>query len=171
MHHYLGLDNSVGLSSVLAGAASVEEAVKVVKIGGYLPSRDRRAIAVRPDSRDEGSQLHKDLLCLTAGPLPPNPAELLSSPRMDEILQNLSALADHVLIDSAPLLLVADAVRLASRVDGVIIVSRASTATVDQAHEVRHILDRVGARSVGLVVSGGEVAWWPKLRAQLLQYR
>jgi Mrp family chromosome partitioning ATPase len=72
-------------------------------------------------------------------------------------LTALMSLVDYVLIDSAPILLVADAVGLASRVDGVIIVSRAGSATVDQAHEIRTTLERVGARLVGLVITGVKV--------------
>jgi Mrp family chromosome partitioning ATPase len=63
-------------------------------------------------------------------------------------------MADYVLIDSAPVLLVADAVSVASRVDGVIVVSRLGRATIDQARDVRATLDRVGARLVGVVISG-----------------
>ncbi|OFV81657.1 MAG: hypothetical protein A2W26_13690 [Acidobacteria bacterium RBG_16_64_8] len=150
MHRYLHLDNDVGLSTVLAGAARVEDAVKRVKTSDFLPEQ----VQGTRYSPQREQALQKDFLCLTSGPLPPNPAELLASPRMGEILKTLGTLADHLLIDSAPVLSVADAVSLASRVDGVIVVSRASSATIDQAHEIRNILDRVGARLIGLVVTG-----------------
>jgi len=154
MHRYLRLDNSIGLSTVLAGDAQVQEAVKVVTIASFAPHANVRTNGSQPSGRT----LDKDLLCLTSGPLPPNPAELLASPRMGEVIKSLTSVSDHVLIDSAPLLLVADAMSLAPRVDGVILVSRAGSATIDQAREVRNVLDRVGARPVGIVISGVKVS-------------
>jgi capsular exopolysaccharide synthesis family protein len=154
MHSYLGLNNDVGLSSVLAGSITVKDATKVVETAKFLPSHGRDILA----SGDREPHLHKDLLCLTSGPIPPNPAELLASPRMSEILKALSSLADHVLIDSAPVLPVADTLSIAPRVDGVIIVCRAKTATSDNAREVRSTLERVGARLVGLVIAGVKVS-------------
>ncbi len=150
MHKYLHLDNSVGLSTVLAGGLQVEKAIKVVKIASFLPRPDNQPA----NGEVSGKALDKDLLCLTSGPLPPNPAELLALPRMGEIIKSLTAVADHVLVDSAPLLPVVDAVSLAPRVDGVIIVARAGKTTIDQAREVKNVLERVGARTVGLVISG-----------------
>ncbi len=150
MHKYLYLDNSAGLSNVLAGSIQVEQAIKVVKIAGFLPRADQHA----HNGELSGKGLDKDLLCLTSGPLPPNPAELLASPRMGDIIKSLTAVADHVLIDSAPLLPVVDSVSLAPRVDGVIVVARVGKTTIDQAHEVKNVLERVGARPVGLVISG-----------------
>jgi len=152
MHRYLGLDNRIGLSSLLAGGARVEDSIKVCKTSTFLPLQE-----------DEGLQtganqsLMKDFLCLTSGPLPPNPAELLASPRMIEILQSVTTLTDYVIIDSAPLLLVADAVPLASRVDGVIVVSRAGSTTTEQARQVRGMLEKIGARLVGVVMSDAKL--------------
>ena len=93
------------------------------------------------------------------GPPPSEPGRApCGRPRMAGILKSLATLADQVLVDSAPILLVADAVSLAPRVDGVIIVSRATSATIDQAREIRNTLDRVGARVVGLVISDAKVS-------------
>ncbi len=149
MHQYLKLDNRVGLSTVLTGTVRVEDAIKIVKSAEFVP-QSPGALEVQKKE----SLLQRDFLCLTSGPLPPNPAELLASPRTEEILKSLAALVDYVIVDSAPILLVADAVSLAPRVDGVIVVSRAGRATVDQAREIRNVLDRVGAPSLGLVISG-----------------
>lgn len=152
MHRYLRLDNSVGLSNILAGARQVESTLKLVSIADFLPE----GLATKDGRENQGVPLHKDLLCLTSGPLPPNPAELLASPRFAELLDRLAQSAEYVLIDSAPVLLVADAVSLTPKVDGVIVVSRVGSATIDQAHKVRHTLDRVGARLVGLVITGAK---------------
>lgn len=152
VHEYLGLDNRVGLSTVLAGNARVEDAVKIVKSSKYLPAGQ-----LAPSTgQTKETVLQRDFLCLTSGPLPPNPAELLVSPRTETILKGITALVDHVIIDSPPVLLVADSVSLAPRVDGVIIVSRAGQSTIEQAHEIRSTLERVGARLVGLVITGAK---------------
>jgi capsular exopolysaccharide synthesis family protein len=143
MHKYLHLDNHVGLSSVLAGNTRVEDAIQVVKSSDFLPAREAGT----------GESLQKNFLCLTSGPLPPNPAELLASARAGDIIKGVKALVDYVLIDSAPVLLVADAVNLTPRVDGVIIVTRAGRATAKQAREVRKILERVDAPLVGIVIT------------------
>lgn len=152
MHRYLQLDNRTGLSTLLAGSARVEDSIKVCKSSAFLPPQERRES--RPGSNQS---LIKDFLCLTSGPLPPNPAELLASPRMADVLKSVTALTDYVIIDSAPVLLVADAVPLATRVDGVIVVARARLATIDQAREIRGMLDKVGARLVGVVISDASV--------------
>ena len=145
MHQYLHLDNRIGLSTVLAGSTRVEDATQVVKSSEFLPPQ------TAPSS---DSDLQRNFLCLTSGPLPPNPAELLGSPRAGDILKGLKALVDYLLVDSAPVLLVADAVSLTPRVDGVIIVSRAGNATAKQAREIRAVLDRVQAPLIGLVITG-----------------
>ena len=59
---------------------------------------------------------------MPAGPTPPNPAELLGSPKMNTLLSQLKSVYDTVLVDSPPLLLVADGSLVASQVDGVIVV-------------------------------------------------
>lgn len=148
MHRYLGLDNRTGLSSVLAGGAGVEDAIKVCRTLDFLPPQAGESFRTGANQ-----SLIKDMMCFTSGPLPPNPAELLASPRMLDILKSVAALTDYVIIDSAPLLLVADAVPLASRVDGVIVVSRAGSTTIEQARQVRGMLDKIGARLVGVVIA------------------
>ena len=145
MHKYLHLDNRVGLSTVLAGGTRIEDAIQVVKTAEFLPKQPEQV---------GDSALQRNFLCLTSGPLPPNPAELLASPRAGEVLKGVKALVDYLLVDSAPVLLVADAVSLTPRVDGVIIVSRAGRATAKQAREIRSVLDRVEAPLVGIVITG-----------------
>jgi non-specific protein-tyrosine kinase len=62
--------------------------------------------------------------------------------------------ADIILVDSPPLLMVADALTLAAHVDGVILAARANETTRDEAHQVVSMLGRVGAKPFGLVVGG-----------------
>lgn len=93
------------------------------------------------------------LAFLPSGPLPPNPSELLSSGPMTQLLDRLGVLFDHVLIDSPPILLVADALELARIVDGVILVVRRNETTTDEAREVRALVDRLGINLLGVVMT------------------
>jgi Mrp family chromosome partitioning ATPase len=65
-------------------------------------------------------------------------------------------LADYVLIDTPPLLVVADAVSLFSVADAVLICSRVNSTTIEEAHEVRTLLQRTGAHALGLVAGGAK---------------
>jgi len=152
MHKYLELGNDVGLSTVLTGGSQIGEALQVVKLEKFLPPNGKHSNDA--DRRKPAETLQRDLLCMTSGPLPPNPAELLASGKMDEVLSSLAGSADYVLLDSPPVLLVADALSLASRVDAVVIVARTNSTTSDEAQAVRQQLVRVGARLIGVVVGG-----------------
>jgi capsular exopolysaccharide synthesis family protein len=90
---------------------------------------------------------------LPSGPLPPNPSELVGSPRMRRLVDGLADLYDTVILDSPPLLPVADSLALAKLVDGVIIVVRAKSATRDDARAVRSLADRLGIHLVGVVMT------------------
>src|SRR5207245_10668175 len=90
---------------------------------------------------------------LPSGPLPPNPSELLSSSRMAEVLGQLEATYDYVLIDTPPVLLVADALELARMVDGVVLVARRDRCSSAEAREVRALVDRLGINLIGVVMT------------------
>lgn len=94
-----------------------------------------------------------NLVALTAGPPPPNPADILGSQRMQRVVDALSASADLVLFDSPPIGLVTDAAMLASRVDGVILVIRAGKTRRETASRAREILEKVNARVLGVVLN------------------
>ncbi len=95
----------------------------------------------------------ENLQVITSGPLPPNPAEILGSARMTELIQRLEASADVVIFDSPPVLAVADAVILASRVDGVVLVVKAKRTRRSVVREALKRLQQVGARLVGGVMN------------------
>jgi capsular exopolysaccharide synthesis family protein len=97
------------------------------------------------------------LRVLTSGPLPPNPAELLSLDRVDNLLKILSGDADLVLLDSPPAAGVADASILAPRVDGVVLVVDATRTRRDPAIRAKEQLERVGARILGVVINRAHV--------------
>jgi capsular exopolysaccharide synthesis family protein len=110
-----------------------------------------------------------DISLLPCGPIPPNPAELISSESMKELIRILSARYDHIIIDSPPLLFASDSVILSTLVDGVILVVRSNKSTRDAVHQSRHMLEGVGARVFGIVLndidfrraSNGEYAYYP----------
>jgi tyrosine-protein kinase len=102
----------------------------------------------------ESSTAAHSVSLLPSGPLPPNPSELLASPAMADVLSQLGSRFDFVVVDSAPILLVSDAVELAHVVDGVILVVRAEDATSDEAKDLVGLVDRLGINLVGVVVTG-----------------
>lgn len=129
---------SPGLTTVLVGAVPLESVVREV----HLP---------REETASSGR-----LAIVPGGPLPPNPAELLSSEPMESVLARLAASFEYVLVDSPPLLLVADALELARKVDGTLLCVRAGQATTDEAREFRALTDRLGVSLVGVVLTDVE---------------
>ena len=129
LHQFFGLDNAVGFTSVLLGSVPL-------------------AKALQPVAGQEG------LLILASGPLPPNPAELLSAGRSAELLANLASHADMVLIDSPPVLPVTDALVISQHVDSTLLVSAAGVTTRKAAARAFEMLERVNAPMVGAVLNG-----------------
>jgi non-specific protein-tyrosine kinase len=125
---FFDIRNMMGLSDVLTGRNSLKAALQ------------------RP--REE------ELLVLTSGKMPPNPSELLGSQKMKELVESLEEWADWVIIDSPPLLAVADPASVARWADGVLIVTRGGTSTREAAKKARELLEKVGARVMGVVVWG-----------------
>ncbi len=128
---FFAVNNMIGLAEVLAGS-------NTLKAGLQRPMED------------------VNLLVLAAGKLPPNPSELLGSRKMEELLTNLEEWADWVIIDSPPLLAVADGAAVARWVDGVLLVSKGGQSTREAARKARELLENVGARISGVVVWGLE---------------
>ncbi len=93
------------------------------------------------------------LSILTSGQLPPYPADLLGSRKMDEVIGVLKARAEYVLFDAPPLLSVSDAIILGSKVDGVILVVRAGHTRRDHTLRARDLLDQVHVRVVGSILT------------------
>src|SRR5574341_1247131 len=98
-----------------------------------------------------------NLSVLPGGPIPPNPAELISSERMRELLRELWAKYDHILIDSPPLINVTDPVILSTMVDGVILVVQAGRSTREAVRRARQELGSVGAKIFGVVLNNLDI--------------
>jgi capsular exopolysaccharide synthesis family protein len=97
------------------------------------------------------------LSLLTSGPLPPRPADILGSRRMDAVIARLRAEADIVLFDTPPVVAVTDAAVLATRVDGVLLVFQAGKTSRERARQAREILEKVKANIVGVVLNNAQV--------------
>jgi capsular exopolysaccharide synthesis family protein len=95
----------------------------------------------------------ENLLLLPAGEEPPNPADLLSSKRMSEVIGVLKARATYILFDSPPVLAATDAALLGIKLDGVLLVVKSGQSRRDQTAAAREALEQVHVRVVGAVLT------------------
>jgi succinoglycan biosynthesis transport protein ExoP len=123
---------SPGATDVLMGSVSLDDALVEVPVAG-----------------SQGT-----LTLLPAGAMPPNPAELMESDRMRELLSELSGRADVVVVDSAPLLPVVDSVALSRLVGGVIPVIHLKNTARDTLEELHRVLGTLGSPVLGYVLAG-----------------
>jgi succinoglycan biosynthesis transport protein ExoP len=133
VHRFYNLNNDIGVTSVLLGRATLSDAVQ-------------RPAGVR------------SLRVIASGPVPTNPSELLVSERMDAFLDQLRQIADFVVLDTAPVLAVADALILAPKADAVVIVADAATTTRGAVRHLREQLAQVGGNVVGGVFNNFDPA-------------
>jgi capsular exopolysaccharide synthesis family protein len=94
-----------------------------------------------------------NLFILPAGTPPPNPAELLASTNMRDLLLDLRDKYDHIVIDTPPTLSVTDAVVLSPRVDAIVLVIRSGQTTKQALRRARDILMQVNARVTGVLLN------------------
>jgi len=95
----------------------------------------------------------ENLQVLPSGSLPPNPADLLSAQRMNDVIGVLKARAHYILFDSPPVLAATDAAVLGAKLDGVLLVVRSGHTRRDHAARARQALERVHVRIVGAVLT------------------
>jgi non-specific protein-tyrosine kinase len=93
------------------------------------------------------------LQVLPSGPLPPNPADILSSQRMSALIGVLKARANYVLFDAPPVLAATDAALLGAKLDGILLVIKAGHTRREHTVRAREALDRVHVRILGAVLS------------------
>jgi len=108
---------------------------------------------------------------IDCGPLPANPAELLGSPRMAELLKDQSRKYDHVIIDGPPILLVSDAKVLAGLVDATVLVFNAMTTSRGAAQRTIRELREVNARVMGGVLFAARAIRGGYFQEQFRSYR
>jgi capsular exopolysaccharide synthesis family protein len=128
LHKVFGLDNTTGLSNLILGE----------DVGRPM----RTPIPELPG-----------LSLLTAGKKVPLPSEALGSTRFYSLLKGWEQEYDHVLIDSAPLLIVSDSLPLASWVDALILVSRYNATPLSALRRIRDILNRTNANVAGFIIN------------------
>lgn len=126
VHKIFGLKNNAGLSNFLTSEEDLASLIQVAMPNLYV---------------------------LPVGPLPPNPAELLGSPRMKQVIETLAANFDYVIVDSPPVSSFADSLILSSMVEGVIIVVKGGSTPREMAQRAKAHLQSVGARILGVVVN------------------
>jgi polysaccharide biosynthesis transport protein len=123
IHKYLGLENTQGLTDLFHGRLDLHNALKTWN--------------------------EEKVFVITAGELPHNPAELLASKKMDKVLESLKHVADIIILDGPPLLVV-DAAVLASKADGVLMVARHSHTRRDELKMAVEQLNRANVMILGI---------------------
>lgn len=103
---------------------------------------------------NDASGVERRVDIVVAGATPPNPAELIESKTMSDVLLELTKRYELVVIDSAPIGVVSDTLPLLRMSDGLIVVARIGDTTRDTAHEMRDQLARLGVPSLGIVANG-----------------
>jgi capsular exopolysaccharide synthesis family protein len=127
VHRLFGVKNTFGASNVLSGSATVDDVIQ----RGLVPNID----------------------VIVAGPIPPNPSELLASNNLSQMIAELRSRYDHVVVDSAPVLGLADAPLVATNVDGVVFVVEAARTNVRGVQNAIGRLEQTGASLLGVVLS------------------
>ncbi len=135
------LPNESGLSNILVGDSTFESCVHQTGIG--------------------------NLDVLLTGPVPPNPAERLASPQLDEMLSAAIAKYDQVILDVPPVLLANDAVVLATKVDGAILVCRAKENSRGIARRACELLTHVNAHLFGAILNAAQTRRGGYFREQM----
>ena len=130
LHNVFELENSRGLSSILSRETSEAEILSII---------DQHA--------------ESKLYLLPAGPVPPNPAELLGSEQMRLLVESLRKTFTHIVIDSPPTASFTDSVLISSMVDGVLLVVHGGKSTRDVVKRTRQVLLDVGAKIFGVVLN------------------
>ncbi|MGB9775268.1 MAG: CpsD/CapB family tyrosine-protein kinase [Anaerolineae bacterium] len=126
------------------------------EIFGISNERGLTTMFVDPQARTEPPLVEvgvENLWLLPSGPLPPNPADLLGSRRMEEIIAVLRSRADILIFDAPPVIAVTDAAVLGMKVDGVLLVVAAGRTRREQARQARELLERARVRVVGAVLT------------------
>lgn len=145
----LGLPQGPGLTDYLTGQAEPHHVVRSVPtIHQNLNGKPNGANGLAAYVED------RPLVCITAGTPAPRPADLLSSERFRSFLAEVSEVYDSVIIDSPPLLMVADTLGIVPSVSTILLCVRLRQTTREQLRAAQSALDRLPSRPLGVVVTG-----------------
>lgn len=125
LHYIFNKENTKGLTSVLTKQVSSEEAVQAVEV--------------------------QNLYVITSGPIPPNPAEMLSSKRFSNFFEEIQEEFDIIIYDTPPILAVTDAQILANKCDGTILVVSAGNTEKAEAVIAKDLLEKSRGRLLGVI--------------------
>ena len=127
VHKMFKLNNIYGVTDILAKDRAVDKCIQQTEL--------------------------KNLYVLTAGAIPPNPAEILSSEKMKNLIEDLKNIYDYIFIDTPPIGLVTDAGVLSSFTDGVVLVVKSESVEKKYLEETKKKLDAVDARILGAILN------------------
>lgn len=127
-HSLLRLDNEMGLSSILGGI--IGDISKVIQ-----------------------KKVRQNLDILTAGPIPPNPAELLGSSRMENLLNIVGKHYDYIFIDTPPVTVVADAFVLNEKTSGIVLIVKESSTTHPEIEDALQRIKMTNGKVLGFIKS------------------
>lgn len=130
IHRYLGVERKDGVSNVLCGFTDLDKAIK--------------------------KNVRDNLDCLTAGEIPPNPAELLGSEAFEELISTLCQRYDYVFIDTPPVTVVTDALLAMENCTGVVVVVRKDVTTYDELDITMDSIKKGEVKIFGVVMVGSE---------------
>ena len=134
LHRTFGIENDVGIVSVLTGRAKVDDALQTTEVEG--------------------------LCVIPSGPVPPNPGDLLESTEMADLIRELSSRFDLVLLDSPPVLVADDAVILAQYADGTVSVVEYGRETRSVFEREQTLLARAGVTPIGSIINKYRPQGW-----------
>ncbi len=127
-HKIFGLKNKKGLSTAVSKMNNLEDCIQ--------------------------KSVVKNLDVMTAGPIPPNPSELLASKNMDEIIEKLNEQYDTIIIDTAPVNIVTDAMELSNKISGIVMVLRYAKTTNDDIDNAIKKMNFAQINVLGFIING-----------------
>lgn len=122
----------------------------------YIPSRQGLSSVIRNKANVQEyifETNEKNLFILPAGITPPNPADLLGSISMKNLIQELRESFDHIIIDTPPVLAVTDAILVSAFADGVVLVIRSGKTTKQNAKKVIRLLNQSSTPIIGSILN------------------
>jgi capsular exopolysaccharide synthesis family protein len=183
---FLNLDGSTRLIMVTSSSPEEGKTSVAINLGASMSEMGRKVLVVEGDLRrpvldklvvgkgqrgvtdvimgtatlDEAitETDSENLYVLMSGVKPPNPAEIVSSQAMQNLLLQLRDAYDYVIVDAPPVLAVSDAIAMASMMDGVLVVASHNIATRDGAKHTVELLGKVETRILGVVINNVEMA-------------
>jgi len=152
IHRYLDLGNNAGVTNVMAGEYDLKNVVQAVSSSDLVPASQEGTNDTGPAGGSLNNNV-KPIYCVTSGPIPPNPGELVVSEKMTKLITEACHYADIVIIDSPPLGIVADAAGLASKVDGIVMVTKIGQTSKGSLHTINDFIESVPGNVLGLVLT------------------